>query len=73
MTPALPSQKSTEAVMKDDTFIAMFFSVILTSVFWVFVVPPIMNGYWREEAIDRDLGLYCPNTGKWAWKGECKE
>ena len=27
----------------------------------------------QKQAIDRGYGIYCPDTGAWAWKGECHE
>jgi len=27
---------------------------------------------FKAEAIQRGLAQYCPVTGNWAWKGECK-
>ena len=31
----------------------------------------VTNKY-HQEAIDRGFGQYCPQSGKWAWKDECK-
>ena len=28
--------------------------------------------YWKGEAIERDYAIYCPQTGVFAWKGECE-
>ena len=30
------------------------------------------NEKWISEIIDRDLGLYCPTDGSFAFHGECK-
>jgi len=30
------------------------------------------NDHWHLELIQRGLAQYCPLTGEWAWKGECK-
>lgn len=27
---------------------------------------------WQVEAVQRGHGLYCPDNGQFAWKGECK-
>jgi len=32
----------------------------------------ILNDLWRDNAIERSFGLYCPDTGYWAWKDECQ-
>jgi hypothetical protein len=52
------------------------FWVCLNSITAIFG-PPITlylaNQSWEEQAIERDYGLYCPNTGDFAWKGECDE
>ncbi len=28
---------------------------------------------WEAELISRNLALYCPQDGEWAWKGECDD
>lgn len=28
---------------------------------------------WQAKVIDRGYGLYCPDTGEFAWKGECDD
>lgn len=28
---------------------------------------------WERQAIKRGYALYCPQDGKFAWAGECKE
>ena len=33
----------------------------------------IVNSEWRDETVKRGLAQYCPDTGEWAWKGECNE
>ena len=30
-----------------------------------------MRSAFHESAIERGLAFYCPDTGNWAWKGEC--
>ena len=51
-------------------------------VFWVGVVALWIGfalGYaatkewYRTDAIERGYGLYCPENGDFAWKGECGE
>jgi hypothetical protein len=32
-----------------------------------------MNLEWRAETVARGLALYCPESGQWAWVGECGE
>ena len=27
----------------------------------------------QTQAIERGYGLYCPTTGRFAWRGECEE
>lgn len=27
---------------------------------------------FKQGAIERGYGLYCPTNGDWAWKGECE-
>ena len=31
-----------------------------------------LHGF-REAAVERGYALYCPESGKWAWKGECEK
>lgn len=26
---------------------------------------------WHKKAVEHSYGLYCPDTGKFAWKDEC--
>ena len=26
---------------------------------------------WERDTVARGLAQHCPNTGVWAWKGEC--
>ena len=33
----------------------------------------IVEEVWQVETVERDLAQYCPKTGHWAWKGECKD
>ena len=28
--------------------------------------------YWKSDAIKSGVGLYCADTGYFAWKGKCK-
>lgn len=28
---------------------------------------------WQQEAIQRNFGEICSNTGEWSWIGECEE
>lgn len=28
---------------------------------------------WHRETVARGLALYCPESGQWAWVGECGE
>jgi hypothetical protein len=28
---------------------------------------------WQSDLINRGLAQYCPDTGEWAFKGECEE
>lgn len=30
-----------------------------------------LTASWEEKIINREMGLYCPNTGKFAFTGEC--
>ena len=29
--------------------------------------------FWRRAIVSRGLAIYCPDTGQWAWLGECNE
>lgn len=31
----------------------------------------ITRSEWQTKTIERGLAQYCPDTGEWAWKGEC--
>ena len=46
----------------------------LTALFgFLFVVVPLTspNRAWQDSVVERGYGLYCPNTGHFAFKGEC--
>jgi hypothetical protein len=30
------------------------------------------KGQWEETTVARGLAMYCPNSGDWAWIGECE-
>ena len=55
--------------------------VVIGIAFGVFVVGwvsmavtvSITDDIWQRRLIDRGLATHCPNTGEWAWKGECGE
>lgn len=52
-----------------------FFYVSLLSLFLgTFLTAAAMNGrtVFHEELIDRGLALYCPQTGEFAFVGECE-
>jgi hypothetical protein len=35
----------------------------------------LRSATWQmeSEANERGYGFYCPDTGNWAWKGECHD
>lgn len=58
--------------MEDDTinFVAGFligagFALILTSF--------LTTKGWQQESVERGYAHYCPDSGAWAWEGECKQ
>lgn len=51
-------------------FVSSIFTVGLIMV--VYVAPHTTdNKTWQGFAIERGYGLYCPNTGNFAWIDEC--
>jgi hypothetical protein len=30
------------------------------------------RSHWKAVTINRGISQYCPDTGEFAWKGECK-
>lgn len=60
-----------------DEFLSNVFYSILIGIFigivliWL-LMEPLVEKEWQKELIERDLGLYCPVDGKWAFKGECE-
>lgn len=30
-----------------------------------------VNAQWKGKTVERGLATYCPEDGRWAWKGEC--
>lgn len=32
-----------------------------------------MQNTYQKEAIQKGYALYCPDTGEFAWKGECEK
>lgn len=48
-----------------------FFLGVWVSIFYlVSIVTP--DYIWQQQATERGYALYCPDNGKFAWKGECK-
>lgn len=45
----------------------LFFGILTT--FWFGITNE--RNHWHRNTIERGLAQYCPNDGKWAWKGEC--
>ncbi len=44
----------------------------------VLVLGIILGDYtsttrWQSDLINRGMALYCPDTGEWAFKGECEK
>ena len=35
--------------------------------------PAVTTSNLEHQAIERGYAAYCPDTGNWAWKGECHE
>lgn len=58
----------------DDTvgiFILVITILVISGGLSHFLTQRDANNQWERDAIERDLGLYCPNTGEFAFKGEC--
>jgi hypothetical protein len=49
--------------------IGLILEMLLNSPYWVGFHDG--NTGMKEAAIDHEFGLYCPDTGKFAWKDEC--
>jgi len=56
-----------------ESFVPMFLFGCVFG-FWIglLAVTTIQNAAWQRDAIARDLAMFCPANGEWAWKGECK-
>lgn len=54
--------------MRDELPIILLFlvAVLVISYTWKQTVSVYKHG-----AIERGYAIYCPDDGKWAWKGEC--
>ncbi len=39
----------------------------------LFIFTGLTNDEWQDRLINRGMAQYCPDTGEWAFKGECEE
>ena len=56
--------------MPDGLKVLLWFS---TFVIGFMIGLTLANAGWRAMMIERDYGLYCPQDGEFAFKGECDE
>ena len=49
------------------------FGMLTAFVLGVFLFGSVIANHWQSETIERGLAQYCPQTGDWAWIGECEE
>jgi hypothetical protein len=54
----------------DEALVGIILGIILCSL--LFLPNVTADSTWEEYAITRGYALYCPDTGDFAWKGECK-
>jgi hypothetical protein len=53
--------------------LGFFVSIFLSTAIFHNWSTDLERKKWHQETIARDLALYYPKTGNWAWKGECDE
>jgi hypothetical protein len=47
-----------------------FMAFLLLLALWA--APAVgVHWWWQDETVNRGLAQYCPETGNWAWLGEC--
>jgi len=52
-----------------STFVVQAITSIMLIVYVIFSTPDYR---WQAHAIKRGYAIYCPVSGDFAWKGECK-
>lgn len=58
--------------MSDElTLVAVLVSFFFGASLGAAIVSSVAHVSWRNDAIEHGFGLYCPNDGRFAWKGEC--
>jgi hypothetical protein len=60
------------------TIVAVFWVAILSSTGFMALVVYLVWSWatapdWQREAIQRGFATYCPDSGEFAWKGECDQ
>ena len=58
--------------MMNNELQALIMGMIVGALISALFVSSIVNTAWKTATINRDLALYCPLNGNWAWKGECE-
>lgn len=53
----------------DALFVGFVMGALLVGSF----VGMIVEQSWHKGTIEKGHALYCPTSGKWAWKGDCNE
>jgi hypothetical protein len=58
--------------MNDKTDLVAVASIGLFLGFCMLILGTgLSDNWWEQQAIERGYALHCPDTGKFAWKGEC--
>jgi hypothetical protein len=57
----------------DDVFLVtmLFVAVVIGFSLGGLILSGNVADEYRQQAIERGHGLYCPDTGAFAWMGEC--
>ena len=57
----------------DGDAAATFAGMVVAMVVAGGIVHHASRSAWQDDMIARDLAIYCPENGHFAFKGECKE
>ena len=58
-------------MISDQTLRATFFVITFSTIAGVVLGAVAMGLIWEDAVIKRGYALHCPDTGNFAWKGEC--
>lgn len=57
----------------NDDMVSFLLGIILGLAIGGFLGSIENNAVWMEDTVELGLAQYCPDTGDWAWVGDCEQ